>query len=325
MKKHKRDSIMVAVRDLGDSSRRLLRKAAGLARSRGCDVELVHIVALPFAPSVNLRAPVRQAAKEIVDDCMRRLARLAKSPELRGITARTIVAWDYPAADGLVRQVLRRRPQMLLAESQRHARLARPFMSNTDWELIRKCPCPLWLSKSHVAERAGPIIAALDPLHAHAKPASLDSLILRQAVDAAGERPARLIAFHAYAPPAPAIVDGAVEAYWIGMSEEEVERYKLALRRQLDRLADTHGVLARNRLLVTGDPVVALPRAARKYRAAVVVMGAVSRSALARLFIGHTAERVIDALDSDVLIVKPRGFKTSVDRRPHHAVRLPPT
>jgi universal stress protein E len=44
-------------------------------------------------------------------------------------------------------------------------------------------------------------------------------------------------------------------------------------------------------------------------------MGAVSRSALRRLLIGNTAERVLDELGCDVLIVKPRGFKTTVPRR----------
>jgi universal stress protein E len=41
-------------------------------------------------------------------------------------------------------------------------------------------------------------------------------------------------------------------------------------------------------------------------------MGAVSRSALQRVFIGNTAERVLDALACDVLVVKPRGTKTRV-------------
>jgi universal stress protein family protein len=43
---------------------------------------------------------------------------------------------------------------------------------------------------------------------------------------------------------------------------------------------------------------------------------AVSRSALARLFIGSTAERVLDKLGCDVLIVKPRGFAAKVARAP---------
>jgi universal stress protein E len=37
-------------------------------------------------------------------------------------------------------------------------------------------------------------------------------------------------------------------------------------------------------------------------------MGAVSRSALERVFIGGLAEKVLDRLPCDLLIVKPEGF-----------------
>jgi universal stress protein E len=323
MKKARRGSIMVAVPAVDRSCGALLRKAATLAKARGCGLELIHVIALPYAPAVSRRASLRQAAQEIVEDCKQKLNKLASSSELNGIPADATVTWDYPAADGLVRQVLKRRPQLLLAESHRHARLARSFLSNTDWELIRKCPCPLWLSKSsRTAE--GPVIAALDPLHANAKPSALDHVILQHALRIAQDRPGRVVAFHSYTLPIPPIVDGAVEAYWIGMSDDEVERYETMLRRELDRLSVRYRIPARNRLVVTGDPAFALPRVVKKQRASVVVMGAVSRSALMRLFIGHTAERVIDALECDVLVVKPRGFKTRVVPRPQLSMNLPP-
>jgi universal stress protein E len=41
-------------------------------------------------------------------------------------------------------------------------------------------------------------------------------------------------------------------------------------------------------------------------------MGAVSRSALERVFVGSTAELVLDRLGCDVLIVKPAGFKPPI-------------
>ena len=126
MKKGQRGSIVVAVQALDRSSRALLRKAAMLARARGCDLELFHVIALPYAPAVSRRANLRQAAQEIVEDCKRKLLKLASSPELNGIPTDVTVTWDYPAADGLVRQVLKRRPQLLLAQSHRHARLALP-------------------------------------------------------------------------------------------------------------------------------------------------------------------------------------------------------
>jgi universal stress protein E len=323
MKKRRHGSIMVAVQALDRSSGALLRKAAMLAKARGCDLELVHVIALPYAPAVSRRANLRQAAQEIVEDCNQKLLKLASRSELDGVPTDVTVTWDYPAADGLVRQVLKRRPQLLLAESHRHARLARPFLSNTDWDLIRKCPCPLWLSKS-TRNLAGPVIAALDPLHAHAKPRALDDVILQHALQTARDRPARVLAFHAYSLPTPPIIDGSVEGDWIGMSDEEIARYEAMLQQELDRLSARYRVPAKNRLIVTGDPAFALPRIVKKQRASVVVMGAVSRSALARLFIGHTAERVIDALECDVLVVKPRGFKTRVVPRPRLVLALPP-
>jgi universal stress protein E len=314
---------MVAVQALDRSSNALLGKAAKLARARNCNLELVHVISLPYAPAVSRRASLYQAARDIVADCRKRLTKLAASPQLRGISTRATVTWDYPAAEGLVRQVLKRRPQLLLAESHRHSRLARPFLSNTDWELIRNCPCPVWFSKRGRARGDGPVIAAVDPLHAHAKPAALDKTILEHALQIA-RQPKRVLMCHAYSfPTQPPVIDGVVEAYWI-LSEQEVVRHEAMLRDQLQRLADGTNIPEGNRIVASGDPASVLPRLVRKHRASLVVMGAVSRSAVRRLFIGHTAERLLDRLDCDVLIVKPRGFKTATTPRPRMIVNLPP-
>jgi hypothetical protein len=44
-------------------------------------------------------------------------------------------------------------------------------------------------------------------------------------------------------------------------------------------------------------------------------MGAVSRSAIKRFFIGNAAERALDRLSCDVLVVKPRSFRSFVGVR----------
>ena len=48
-----------------------------------------------------------------------------------------------------------------------------------------------------------------------------------------------------------------------------------------------------------------LPALVEEVDAAVVVMGAISRSAIDRVFVGSTAERLLDELMCDVLVVKP--------------------
>jgi len=314
---------MVAVQALDRTSNALLRKAAMLAKARQCGLELVHVIALPYSPAVTRRAALNEAAQDIVADRRKRLTKLAASPALRGIRTRVTVTWDYPAAEGLVRRVLKRRPQLLLVESHRHSALARPFLSNTDWELIRNCPCPVWLSKPARAKRGGRVIAAVDPLHAHAKPAALDHAILEQALRIAG-RPQRVLMCHAYNfPIQPPVIDGAIEAYWI-LSAQERERYEDMLRGELRKLAERAGIPESNRIVAAGAATVVLPRLVRKHRASLVVMGAVSRSAVRRLFIGHTAERLADRLDCDVLVVKPRQFRTAVTARPRVVMKRNP-
>ena len=78
------------------------------------------------------------------------------------------------------------------------------------------------------------------------------------------------------------------------------------------------------RHLMDGDPVRAIPKAARALRAGVVVMGAVSRSGLKRVFVGNTAERVLNTLPCDVLVVKPPGFARRIPSKPRGVRVVPP-
>jgi universal stress protein E len=51
-----------------------------------------------------------------------------------------------------------------------------------------------------------------------------------------------------------------------------------------------------------------LPRVTESLAASLLVMGAVSRSRLQEIFLGSTAERVLDRIGCDVLVVKPADF-----------------
>ena len=81
------------------------------------------------------------------------------------------------------------------------------------------------------------------------------------------------------------------------------------------------GIPSGRRHLIGLHPVDAVLATARELRSDIVVMGAVSRSGLKRLFIGNTAEQLLDRLACDLLIVKPPGFGARV-RRARCGVRL---
>ncbi|NJO13140.1 MAG: universal stress protein [Gammaproteobacteria bacterium] len=246
------------------------------------------------------------------------MERIAQPLRRRGLDVRTEVAWDYPVHEAVVRHVIEQKADLLVADSHRHIAVARWVLTNTDWELIRQCPCPVWLAKSSGTRRK--VLAAVDPLHERAGAQRLDDRILTEARKAVALLGGRLAVCHADVPPVinDAAMPVAEERAPRVLSPGYVERYSEKVRQGLDRLARRYSIAPRQRFVVTGDPAVVVPRLARSLRVGLLVMGAVSRSGLDRIFIGSTAERVIDDVDCDVLVVKPRSFATRVRLKPRH-------
>ena len=68
-----------------------------------------------------------------------------------------------------------------------------------------------------------------------------------------------------------------------------------------------------NVVLERGDPGEAIPRYIREQGCDLLVMGTVARSGIPALFIGNTAEDVMQSLRCSMLAIKPDDFKTPLD------------
>ena len=64
--------------------------------------------------------------------------------------------------------------------------------------------------------------------------------------------------------------------------------------------------------MVAGNPSNTLVPFANEINASLVVMGAVSKGILETLFIGNTAERVLDNLSCDILVVNSRPVEVKL-------------
>jgi universal stress protein E len=316
-------SFLVAVRDIEHPPRALLTKAARIAHRFNAKLDLLHVIALPYI------LPGDTGGSEFAKDAeierqLAKLERMARRLEKTGIKVSCSVVWDYPAADAIVRHVMQTKPDVVIAESHHHSKVSRWFVTHTDWELIRSCPCPLWLVKTPRLADDARVMTAIDPFHTHSKPAALDEEVLRIASIAAGEK-GRLGTSHIYPLPITMVAGGLGEPVWVTAPPAELKRAKQRVSHAVDTVADRYDIKKPDRIVEAGDPGSELPTVIKDWKANLLVMGAVSRSALKRAFIGHTAERVIDGVHCDVLIVKPRSFKTPVGKRPNAAViPIPP-
>jgi len=312
--------ILVAIQDLRHAPRGELRKAGALARAAGATLELFHAIDLPDPgaswPETATAEFVTRRRAAIAARSLRTLERLARGEAFRGVRVRCMASWDYPPHEAIVRRALASRADLVIAATRHHVPGARLVLRNTDWELIRHCPVPLLLVKSPRDYRRPAILAAVDPFHAHARPADLDARLL-----AAGKSCAQLLrgtlhAFHAYMPLVNVAMVPISTAPMLTIPPEMEDQHGAQITRAINRLAASAGVPRARCHVHMGDVAGELTAATRDARAGIVVMGAVSRSALKRLFIGNAAERVLDSLACDVLIIKPRGFKSTVSRRP---------
>jgi len=306
--------ILIAIKDCEADSTPALVKGGQLARALGAGVELFHAISTPLYVDGYTVTGVElpRIEHDVRARVLTRLDGMAAKLRQAHIKVTVTAEWDYPAYEAIVRRCQQTPTDLVVADQHAGRHLAAGLLHLTDWELLRLSPVPVLLVKSSGAYRHPVILAALDPEHAYSKPAKLDQRIVAASSTLARALRGTQHALHAYAP-FPYMADPHTM-----ISRETVIRLQeaatAAARKLLDRELRAKRIPRARRHVVGREPDVAIPETAKKTHAAIVVMGAVSRSGLKRLFIGNTAERVLDLLTCDILIVKPAHFSNQVAR-----------
>lgn len=306
-------TILVVVANPFASKQVAVTKAAAIAKRCGARVVLFNAFMVP-QPVNDVPMDSRE---QIIASAIRQ-----REQQLRNIASRLhlprgtqhIVRWDYPIYEAIVRQVWKTRPDLLVADSHREGKLARWVLANTDWQLIRECPCALWFVRSGELPRQLQLLVAVDPRHTHAKPAKLDDRLLQAARVIEHQLGARISLVHAYETPASAVPGMMMEPIRLPLAPQRTREFVASTAASVAKLAGKYGLDSADCAIREGVAHHVIPEEARSRRADLLVMGAVSRSLLARPIIGSTAERVIDHVDCDVFVVKPAGFKSRVKR-----------
>ena len=306
--------ILIAIKDCEAKSTPALVKGAQLARVLGARVELFHGISAPLyvdgytVTGVELPRIEHDMRSRVLINLEKMAAKLRQDH----IKVTVAAEWDYPGYEAVVRRAQQTHTDLIVADQHAGRHIAAGLLHLTDWELLRLSPVPVLLVKSSGTYRHPVILAALDPEHAYSKPAKLDQQIVAASSTLARALRGTQHALHAYVPfPYMADPDTMV-------SQETVTRLKAeataAAQKLLDRELRATRIPKPRRHVVGRHPDAAIPEMAKETHAAIVVMGAVSRSGLKRLFIGNTAERVLDLLPCDILIVKPANFSNRVPR-----------
>lgn len=290
-------TILVVVDPLTDDEQPVLERAAWLAEKTGAALELYacdYDADVDAGRIATVRIPHPGAREELQLRHRRRLETFATPLRGRGLKVTVEVAWDYPLDEAVVKHAAARAPWLVAKDTHHHNILQRTLLSNVDWNLIRDCPAPLLLVKPRETSERPIVLAAIDPVHEHDKPAQLDDAIYKFAADLCWRTSGTLHLVHAVATPLGVELPPNVQTL-----------VKAEHRRALEGFLTTHPVPGENVHVLEGLAHQCLQRAAAEQRADVLVMGAVARRGIKRVLIGSTAARVLDRLPCDLLIIKP--------------------
>jgi universal stress protein E len=303
--------ILVAIKDLDSKRLPAVLKAAQLARACGAQVELFHGLTAPiYTDGILLRQQgLGCLEQDLRQKALRRLEGIADRLRMHSIKVTVSAEWDYPSHEATIRRARSTKADLIVA-SLHPGRHRLPWLLRlTDWELVRLSPVSVLLVKNPRPYRHPAVLAAIDPGHAHAKPLNLDKAILNISRTLSKALRGTLHAVHAYARfPMGSYPEGMSGQAVQGLAEEAEHLATLRLKRALK-----HARVSRSRqYLIARQPIGAIQLAARNSRSSIVVMGAISRSGYKRLLIGNTAERILDELSCDILIIKPENFVNKV-------------
>lgn len=305
-----------------------LQSAAALADRYGAALEVLVCVEPPQDIGVLARLADR-TAEDLLDD-LRDLRRSEAKERLETILPGRAVAMQFCTGKTFVeviRHVIATRTDFVVKAAEPLTGVHRFLFTSTDQHLLRKCPCPVWLQTPNAKPVPQRVLAAVDvDAWDAAEPETLLSLnrgVLEVACQIAAPVGARVTVLHAWE----AMGDGMVWAFSSkGDARASADAYVndvLAARQR------AMGLLLRNVAvdasdaasgkfvpqLIRGAPERVIQEQSRALGADVVVMGTVARTGLSGVFIGNTAENIINSLECPVLAVKPEGFISPLDTR----------
>lgn len=208
----------------------------------------------------------------------------------------------------IVQQVLRHDYDLVLKLAEVHENHG---FKSVDMGLMRKCPCPVWLYHPQQDNRKiQHVTVAIDPDVEHEVDIDLALRLLTLSVGIAEVLAAKLSIISCW--------DCAFEEipgdeYFQGVPEREV---KLIIQEERQR----HLILLENLIAkaeikyvytvehLRGDPAKIIPAFTIDHKADLLVMGTVARAGIQGLFIGNTAENILQKVNCSLVALKPNGF-----------------
>ena len=231
-----------------------------------------------------------------------------------GVQFNSKVLWGTPFIE-IIREVIRNDHDLVVVSPRKEGKIKTMLFGSRIMRLMRKCPCPVLAIKPTEQKLYNKIMAAVGPKPVEDEKDSLNVKIIEIATSLAYGEQSELHVVSCWRS-----FNGDTLKYRSMLSENDLigidNETRNMTRQWLDALlakseVDVDELSCRVHLL-NGEPDDLIPELSNKEGVDLVVMGTIARTGIPGLFIGNTAEKILQKLNCSVLAIKPDGFKTPV-------------
>ena len=279
----------------------VLGQAAALARANGARLTLIDVL------------PEKYATIAALKERRKRLDRLVPALTAEGVEEVEMAVVAGTAFIMIIRQVLKAGHDLVVASADDGASLRNLYFGSTATHLMRKCPCPVWILKPGHQDNYNNILACIDPSTNEESDNELDERILQLATSLATTNGAKLHIVHAWE------VEGSDRDSVYSEIHDYVlksilDKHEALHRSRVDQLLANHSLTSIDYQLhmPRATPQQAIINLVGSHDIDLIVMGTVSRTGIAGLIIGNTAEAILGIVHCGMFTVKPKGFITPV-------------
>lgn len=296
---------LLVVIDPSQPQQPALQRAQWLARATGAKIELLlceYNSALDHSLLFD-QSTLAIGRSGLLQKLQDELESTAQPLREQGLEVSVLVRWGKLTEQLILQRISELQPDIVFKSAHHHSPVKRLLFANSCWQLLRHCPVPLWLVQ-HSDWQSPHLCAALDPLHSSDTPAALDLQLIAasQLLSSTLEMPAHYI--HCYPPLPPSLLfDNQLVNDYAHYQQQCAAQHRQAF----DQLLAKAAVPVSNAHLLKGFAEQEIPRFVREHGIGLLVMGAISRGHLATALLGNTAERVLEAVECDVLVLKPHA------------------
>lgn len=316
---------VLGVVDLISSTQTVLERAVSLAQNNQAILTVVCVIPkLTLGTGMPEGGPVSSQLQQAAVADMQHQLDEAIAPFQPQIDIKSKVLVGTPFLE-IIRDVLRYGNDLVIKAPENPDWLTRLFGSD-DMHLLRKCPCPVWLVKHMPSTKYRRILAAIDVDDDHPDTEltirhGLNTKVLELAISFALADFSELHVVHAWQAINETIMRGTLVSLSNAQVDDYIEQVRISHEKSLDNLLNdlSHGddaeaakYLKPKKHMIKGLPQEVIPALAKRLDVDLVVMGTVARTGVSGLFIGNTAETILEQIQCSVLAVKPEGFKTPV-------------